>query len=137
MAEAWAKGLSKPDVDSWSAGSEPGETVNPNAVTVMGERGISLEGFFPKGLQAVPAPIDMVVTLCDNAAQSCPTFPGARAVQHWGLPDPADATGDEAQILEVFRASRDDIERRVRELLGRLDLLAESEAKEAAQVSDL
>lgn len=111
--------------------------MNPNAVKVMGERGISLEGFFPKGLQAVPAPIDMVVTLCDNAAQSCPTFPGARAVQHWGLPDPADATGDEAQILEVFRASRDDIERRVRELLGRLDLLAESEAKEAAQVSDL
>ncbi len=111
--------------------------MNPNAVKVMGERGISLEGFIPKGLQAVPAPIDLVVTLCDNAAQSCPTFPGAGAVQHWGLPDPADATGDEAQILEVFRASRDDIERRVRELLGRLDLLAESEAKEAAQVSDL
>lgn len=118
MAEAWAKRLVREGVEIWSAGSKPQDDVNPHATTVMEEVGIDLTHQHPKGVEAVPAPVDLVVTLCDSAAQDCPVFPGSKKVQHWGLPDPADATGSKKEILEVFRDSRDDIERRVKALIA-------------------
>lgn len=122
MAEAWANFLGNPGVEVWSAGSKPSDAVNPKAALVMLERGIDITGHRPKGVQEVPDDIDLVVTLCDSAAADCPVFAGADRVEHWGLPDPADAVGSDEEVLGVFRNSRDDIERRVTELFERLQL---------------
>jgi arsenate reductase len=63
---------------------------------------------------------DWVVTVCDRARQSCPVFPGARTV-HWDLPDPAEARGSEEEVAEAFRRVRDELARRVAELLALLE----------------
>lgn len=123
MAEAFARAFARVDVEAWSAGSRPGNRVNPYALQVMAERGADLSNHRPKSLAEVPLPVDVVVSLCASAANECPAFPGAHAVEHWGLPDPADATGTEEEVLEVFRRSRDEIEQRVTDLLDRLGLL--------------
>lgn len=120
MAEGFARSLAGPEVEVWSAGTRPASRVSSRAVQVMAERGIDISKQEPKTPDVVPAPVDVVVTLCDSAAGECPTFPGTRTVEHWGLPDPADATGSDLQVLQVFRNSRDDIARRVAGLMTRL-----------------
>ncbi len=103
-----------------SAGTEPVGAVNPNAVAVMAERGIDLGSHFPKTFVSIPRPIELVVAVCSQAADNCP-YPGANvAVERWDLPDPAAAVGSAEEVLAVFRASRDEIERRVRDLVARL-----------------
>lgn len=113
MAEAMGRRKWGSGADVWSAGSRPSEAVNPNAIAVMREMGIDISDSKPKSPEDVPRPVDLVVTLCSNAADDCPHFPGARKVIHWNLPDPADAEGTENEILDVFRASRDEIRERI------------------------
>ena len=119
MAEAWARKLGPSGVEIWSAGTEPGR-VHPDAVTVMGEVGVPLEGQTSKSIDAVPwRDADTVVTLCGEAQEACPVLPtGVRRV-HWPLPDPAAAP--EAQRLEAFREIRDEIRWRVSSLWPRED----------------
>ena len=62
-------------------------------------------------------PFDLVVTVCDNAKESCPTLAGAQQVLHWPFDDPADATGSEEQKMEVFRRVRDEISNKIRAYL--------------------
>lgn len=119
MAEGFARQL-LPGWDVWSAGTRPAERVHPLAVQVMAEKGIDISGHYPKLVHDVPQPVDYVVTLCGEAAEECPVFPGARHTEHWGLPDPACATGTPEEVLQVFRSVRDEIERRMRELVERL-----------------
>ena len=64
---------------------------------------------------------DLVVTVCGHADEHCPTLPAGTRKEHWPLDDPAKASGEEEQVLNVFRASRDDIRQRVDELLNRLN----------------
>jgi len=119
MAEGFAR-IYLPHLENWSAGTRPAEQVNPLAIQVMAEKGIDISAHYPKMVDDVPAPIDHVVTLCVEAAEECPAFPGARHTEHWGLPDPARATGTPDEVLHVFRTVRDEIERRILDLRDRL-----------------
>ncbi|NCO40471.1 MAG: hypothetical protein COZ06_32115 [Armatimonadetes bacterium CG_4_10_14_3_um_filter_66_18] len=111
MAEGFARHLG---AEAFSAGTEPAERVHPLAIKVMAEKGIDLSGGQPKRLdQFLGQPLDVVITVCGNAEERCPAFPGTVRREHWPLPDPAKATGTEAEVLEFFRRVRDDVERRV------------------------
>ena len=80
-----------------SAGSTPAGRVNPRAIEVLRESGIEWAGHPPRGLDGLDRePWDLVITVCDNARESCPIFPGQPVVAHWGMPDPASFEGDEA-----------------------------------------
>lgn len=91
-----------------SAGSRPAPRVNPYAVETLAGQGIAWEGRSPKTLDAVEGvAYDLVITVCDNAKEACPFYPGARAMVHWGLPDPADETEPgpaRAAFAETFAA---------------------------------
>lgn len=123
MAEALTKAMAKEmglDVEVYSAGSEPAKEINPYARKVMEELGISLEGQYPKGLEEIPLEkMDLVITLCDHAKQTCPTVPGAKSL-HWSLPDPASYEGSSEEKLELFRRLREEIRGRVFELLNQI-----------------
>ena len=101
----------------FSAGTHP-RSVHPLAVQVMREIGIDISeaaGYRAKSLDEFigQPPIDLVVTVCDEAAEECPFFPGARRQEHWGFPDPSAATGTEAERLAAFRSVRDGIAARI------------------------
>jgi arsenate reductase len=118
MAEGLLRVLAGERMEVSSAGSRP-STVNPLAITAMHERGIDISQQRSKHLdEFLTQPFDVVLTVCDNAAASCPVFPGPAQRIHWSFPDPAAAAGDEAERLAVFRQVRDEIEARLREWLG-------------------
>lgn len=110
MAEAWARHLSEGAVEAASAGSRPTGCVDPDARRAMAEKGLSLAGHRSKSLEDLPVRLwDAVIGLgCGESAQGLP----ARSRLEWRVPDPCDG-GPEA-----FRAVRDELERRVRELLA-------------------
>jgi len=115
----YAEKLNK-DVEVYSAGSNPSGYVHPLAIKVMAEKGIDISQNKSKSLDDIPLrELDYVITLCGDAAESCPVIPGANT-QHWGLPDPAKAKGSEEEKLEVFRQIRDKIEEKVKELIEKL-----------------
>ena len=106
-----------------SAGSNPAGHVHPLAIQVMAEVGIDISHHRSKSLnEFLPQRVETVITVCGNADQACPIFPGQVNRHHWGFDDPAQATGSEAEQLAVFRRVRDEI-RRVFEAYaaGRLD----------------
>jgi arsenate reductase len=89
-------------------------SVHPLAIQVMREIGIGISaaaGHSAKSLDELAGqpPMDLVVTVCDDAAEECPYFPGARRQEHWGFPDPSAATGSEEERLAAFRSVRDAI----------------------------
>lgn len=97
-----------------SAGSRPLGRVLPEAIEVMREIEIDISHHTSKSVQPLlNEPFDLVVTVCDSAAQACPSFPGARRVLHWSVPDPANAAGS----IPVFRSLRGDLIRRIKLLL--------------------
>jgi arsenate reductase len=103
-----------------SAGTHP-RVVHPLAIRVMREIGIDISeaaGYRAKSLdEFIGQPIDLVVTVCDDAAEECPFLPGAHRQVHWGFPDPSAATGTEDERLAVFRSIRDAIAARIEEFL--------------------
>jgi arsenate reductase len=113
MAEGIARALAPAGVRIFSAGSRP-TRVRPEAVAVLGEIGLDISGQRSKAVWEVPAAeVDTVVTLC--AEEECPLFLGQAARLHWGLPDPAAATGSEEDRLAAFRGVRDELRRRIRD----------------------
>ena len=119
MGEAILRRLAGDRFEVMSAGIEP-KGVNPLSIRVLQEKGIDTAGLSSKssvGLLGRLA-IAHAITVCDNAAQRCPSFPFALHRHHWPFEDPAAATGMEEERLAVFRRVRDEIERRVREWLG-------------------
>ena len=95
-----------------SAGSKPAGYVHPLAIVVMREIGIDLAAHHSKHLnEFLNQPVETVITVCGNADQVCPIFPGQVNRHHWGFDDPAHATGTEAEKLAVFRRVRDEIRR--------------------------
>jgi arsenate reductase (thioredoxin) len=121
MAEALLNRAGRGRVVAESAGARPADRVSRFAVTALAEVGIDWLGHTPRGLDGLDREQwDAVVTVCDKAKESCPIFPGQPLVLHWSLHDPAEATGSDAERLAVFRASRDDIARRIDALLARL-----------------
>lgn len=95
-----------------SAGSNPAGYVHPLAIQVMREIGIDISGHRSKHLnEFLGRPVETVITVCGNADQACPTFPGQVNRHHWPFDDPAKATGSDAEKLAVFRRVRDEIRR--------------------------
>lgn len=110
MAEGFLKSID-PALEVYSAGTAPSARIHPKAVQVMREIGIDISGGYPKNVdQFINMPFDYVITVCDNARESCPVFTGdVREQLHIGFEDPAEATGSEEEILTVFRRVRDEI----------------------------
>jgi len=120
MAEGLLRHLAGERVEVFSAGTRP-SSVNPLAVAVMAERGVDLIGHRSKHLaEFLDQPFDYVITVCDNAAEACPLFPGPARRIHWSIPDPAAAPGSAEQQRQAFRAARDDLESRLRGWLAGL-----------------
>ena len=118
MAERLFPLLSDGLWEAVSAGSNPSGYVHPNAIEVMAELGVDLsDGKSEHVDQYSDLAFDLVVTVCDNAAESCPVFPGGTPVAHWPFEDPADATGSEDEILHCFRDIRDQISNRIKAFL--------------------
>ena len=93
-----------------SAGSNPAGYVHPKAIQVMTEIGIDLSKHTSKSMdEFLGEKVDTVITVCGNADQACPMFPGQVHRYHWGFDDPAHATGTEEEILQQFRQVRDQI----------------------------
>lgn len=105
-------------LDVYSAGTTPASRINPYAIRVMNEVGIDISGGHPKNAdQFLAQPFDYVITVCDEADKNCPYFSGKVGKRlHIGFPDPALATGTDAEILAVFRTTRDDIRTKFRKL---------------------
>ena len=119
MAEGLLRELGGSGFEAHSAGTEATH-VRPLAIRAMQEIGIDIGAQRSKALDEYAGqPFDLVVTVCDEAREACPYFPGARAQIHWSLPDPSKATGTEESRLAVFREVRDELRRRIgRELLA-------------------
>lgn len=105
-------------VETASAGTDP-QGVDPLTVEVLAEAGIDAGDAVSEHLDRyIGEQWDYVVTVCDRAAESCPTFPGAAERLRWSVPDPAAVKGDHGQRLAAFRTARDDLDRRIRALAG-------------------
>ena len=121
IAEGWAKWNGRPLFEIESAGIET-HGKNPRALAVMKEVGVDISNQeSTKVTDDMLAQADLVVTVCGHADEHCPVLPQAAKKEHWPLEDPAKAQGSEEEIMEQFRASRDDIKVRVKELLQHLN----------------
>src|SRR4249920_4005120 len=108
LAEAYLNTAGAGRFRAYSAGSHPAGKVNPFAVELLQKRGISTEGLRSKSWDEFAGPgapaLDFVFTVCDNAAgEACPLWPGQPVTAHWGVPDPAAATGSAAEISLAFK----------------------------------
>jgi arsenate reductase (thioredoxin) len=118
MAEGLMRQMADGRLEVMSAGSDPAGYVHPLAIAVMAEAGIDISGFESKGLNELqPRGFDYVVTVCDFARQACPTLSGRKGTYHWPIEDPA-MVPDEAEALEAGRQVREDLKRRILELLS-------------------
>jgi len=114
MAEGFARAVG---LDAYSAGTEPAGYVHPVAVQVMAEKGIDIFGHTSKELDLnLAQTMDAVITVCGEADETCPALPHVNRL-HWPIPDPAKATGTKDEVVSAFRAVRDDIARRLGDLL--------------------
>ncbi|MDB6056469.1 MAG: protein tyrosine phosphatase [Verrucomicrobiales bacterium] len=112
LAEGILRAAAGDMLDVQSAGSKPAGYVHPLAIKVMAEIGIDIAGHRSKHLnEFLNQPIETVITVCGNADQACPIFPGQVNRHHWGFYDPAHAEGSDEEKLEVFRRVRDEIRR--------------------------
>ncbi len=110
MAEGFLKSFDS-QLEIYSAGTNPSKQVHPKAIQIMKEVGIDLSQNYPKMVDKfLGESFDYVITVCDNAKETCPVFIGKVGKQlHIGFEDPADATGTEEEILSEFRRIRDEI----------------------------
>jgi len=114
MAEGLLRALSHGGLDVVSAGIQP-TRVHPLAIRAMQERGIEIGHNRSKSVSEFAGEsFDYVITVCDAAAEACPTFPGPAQRIHWSVPDPAAATGSEDERLVIFRRVRDALEAHLR-----------------------
>ncbi len=120
MAEGLLRARGGPSFEVWSAGTQP-RTVHPLAIRAMRQIEIDISMHQAKGIEAFAAlpPMDLVVTVCDEAQEACPYFPNARHQVHWGFPDPSRATGSEEERLAAFCSIRDLIAVKINQFLGR------------------
>lgn len=112
MAEAFLRAAAGDLVDVHSAGSRPTGQVHPLAVRVMQEIGLDLSAARSKPLtEFLDAPVRTVITVCSQADQDCPIFPGQVHRHRWPFEDPAKATGSAEEVLAAFRRVRNEIRR--------------------------
>ena len=112
MAEGILREVAGDVLNVQSAGSAPTGSVHPLAILTLGEIGIDISSHTSKHMnEFLSGNVETVITVCDNADQACPSFPGQSYRHHWPFPDPAKAKGTEAEIRNVFEQVRDDIRR--------------------------
>lgn len=115
MAEGLLHKLGGDAFEAFSAGSKPAGYVHPLAIKAMGEIGIDISQHRSKSLDEFAGQqFDHVITVCDNAREVCPVFPGAANRIHWSFDDPANAQGSDEEKMKVFRRVRDEIQNRIR-----------------------
>lgn len=129
MAEGFLKHLGGDKFDVYSAGVNPTE-VNPLSVKVMNEIGIDISGQISKSVKEfLGQKFDYVITVCDDAKQACPVFPGQYERIHWNLEDPAGAQGTDEERLKVFREVRDKMRDETQYFLSLFSVIRVSAAK--------
>lgn len=120
IAEGWAKRFAPAGWSIESAGIEA-HGKNPRAIAVMHEAGVDISSQeSTRVTDAMLARADLVVTVCGHADEHCPALPTTAKKLHWPLNDPAKAEGNEEDVMQVFRASRDDIKDRIKGLMAEL-----------------
>jgi len=113
MAEGLLRRIAGDRYEVFSAGVAPSH-VRPEAIEVMSELGIDLSSHRSKSVDEIAGQrFDYVITVCDNAAENCPVFPGSTKRIHWSFDDPAGVTGSEEDRVAAFRHSRDEIRKRL------------------------
>ena len=118
MAEGLLRALAGDRFEAMSAGTEATH-VRPLAIRAMWELGVDISGQESKTLDRyLREPFDYVITVCDDANEACPFFPGAANRLHWSFEDPSRAKGSEEERLAVFRSVRDRIRQRIEDDLG-------------------
>jgi arsenate reductase len=118
MAEGLANALGEGKIKAYSAGTEPGE-VSEFAVKALAENGIDISGHVSKSLDDVAdIDFDYIVSLCSEAEEACPYVPGGAKRLHWSLPDPAVVPGDDQELLNAFRATRELLKPMIRGLIS-------------------
>lgn len=119
MAEGMLRHEGESGYEVFSAGTHP-SVVNPFAIEAMRERGIDISQHRSKSVDEFAGQeFDYVITVCDNANENCPVFPGQTKRIHWSFDDPAAAVGSEQERLSEFRRVRDEIDARLHEFVGR------------------
>ena len=121
MAEAIVNARFGDEWQAVSAGTDPAGYVHPMALRALAEVGIDHQGRSKSAGEFHGQPFDLVITVCDDAAENCPFWPGLGRQAHLGLPDPARATGTEDQVLAAFRAVRDRLAAEMPALLQQAD----------------
>jgi arsenate reductase len=110
MAEGILRAAAGDQFNVASAGSKPAGYVHPLAIRALAEIGIDISGHRSKHMEEFyNAPVETVITVCGNADQACPMFPGQRNRYHWGFEDPAHAEGSDEEKFTFFRRVRDQI----------------------------
>jgi arsenate reductase len=119
MAEGLLRHDARDLFEVFSAGTKPSQ-VRPEAIAMMRELGIDISGHRSKSVEEFTGQhFDYVITVCDNAQESCPVFPALTTRIHWSIEDPAAVEGSEEQRFEAFRRIRDELRRRVRDFIQR------------------
>lgn len=114
LAEALVNARLGDEWEAFSAGTKPAPQVNPGALAVLDEIGLHAQTSYPKHLIAfLGQPFDAIITVCDDAAENCPVWPGQGKRLHIGFPDPAEVIGDPETIVAAFRQTRDAIAERL------------------------
>jgi arsenate reductase len=119
LAEAIVNARLSADWSAASAGTQPAGYVHPKALQALAEIGIQHQGRSKSVDEFRDVPFDLVVTVCDSAAEECPLWLGQGKRVHLGFPDPAKATGSDEEVLAVFRAVREDMLVKIPDLLQR------------------
>ena len=117
MAEAIVNARMGSEWKAYSAGTQPANNVHPYAIEVLKEIGINHQGRTKTVDEFYGHDFDLVITVCDTAAEKCPLWLGKGKRVHMGFPDPAKASGDEETIKQVFRQVRDAIAEKIPSLL--------------------
>ena len=121
MAEVIWNELGEGQWEAHSAGSKPAGYVHPMAVRLLGEFSMPTEGLRSKSVDEFKdQQFDIVVSVCDNAKNECPVFPGSPQILHWPFQDPNDAEGNEEEKMEVFRSVSELIKARINAYLVKI-----------------
>jgi arsenate reductase len=137
MAEGLLRARGGAAYNVFSAGTEP-RTVHPLAIKAMHEIGIDISTHTAKGIETFSAepPMDLVITVCHEAQETCPYFPNTRQQVHWGFPDPSVATGTEEERLAAFRHVRDLIATKIGQFLDRTPSISFEQLYVAAKAEE-
>lgn len=121
MAEGLMRAFHGDEVDVVSAGSRPAGWVHPLALRALSEIGIDASDQYSKSAdEFLDDPFDVVVTVCDSAAKDCPTWPGAKRIEHWPIEDPSWGPDDPATRYDRFVETRNELASRIEELFERM-----------------